>query len=46
MPHTKLLASGTQVNVDPVQSQLAQLDLAPYRTIRLSMAAGRAAQGR
>jgi hypothetical protein len=37
MPHTKLLASGNQIHVDPVQSQLAQLDLSPYGTIRLSI---------
>jgi hypothetical protein len=36
MPNTKLLAKGIELNVDPVQSELAQLDLSPYRTIRLS----------
>jgi hypothetical protein len=36
MPHTKLLASGNPANVDAVQSQLAQLDVSPYGTIRLS----------
>ena len=36
MPHTKLLASGNPANIDPVQSQLAQLDVSPYGTIRLS----------
>jgi hypothetical protein len=36
MPNTKLLASGNPTNVDPVQSELAQLDLTSYRTIRLS----------
>lgn len=36
MPHTQLLASGNPIDVDPVQSELAQLDLSPYRTIRLS----------
>lgn len=36
MPHTKLLASGNPANVDSVQSQLAQLDVSSYGTIRLS----------
>jgi hypothetical protein len=45
MPHTKLLAGGTQVNVDPVQSQLAQLDLSPYRTIRLSIGSWEGSSG-
>jgi hypothetical protein len=36
MPNTKLLASGNPTDVDPVQSQLAQLDVSPYGTIRLS----------
>src|SRR5215469_2014910 len=37
MPHTKLLAKGNPIQVDPVQSELAQLDLAPYEAIRLSV---------
>lgn len=37
MPNTKLLAQGNQFNVDPVQSELAQLDVSSYRTIRLSV---------
>jgi hypothetical protein len=37
MPNTKLLAKGDQFNVDPNQSELAQLDLSSYRTIRLSV---------
>jgi hypothetical protein len=37
MPYTKLLAKGNPVNVDPVQSQLAQLDVSAYRTVRLSV---------
>lgn len=37
MPHTKLLAQGGQFNVDPDQSQLAQLDVSSYRAIRLSV---------
>ncbi len=45
MPNTKLLASGNQTNVDPVQSQLAQLDLSPYRTIRLSIASWEGSAG-
>ena len=40
MPHTKLLASGNPILVDPVQSLLAQLDLSLYRTIRLSAGNG------
>jgi len=40
MPHTKLLASGNPVDIDPVQSELAQLDLSSYRTIRLSAGNG------
>lgn len=40
MPHTKLLASGNPINVDPDQSELAQLELSPYRTIRLSAGNG------
>jgi hypothetical protein len=37
MPTTKLLAKGNPIQVDPVQSELARPDLAPYRTIRLSV---------
>ena len=37
MPTTKLLADGNQMTVDEDQSQLAQLDLSAYRTIRLSV---------
>ena len=37
MPNTKLLAKGNPTQVDPVQSELAQLDLAPYEIIRLSV---------
>lgn len=37
MPNTKLLAQGNQFNVDPVQSELAQLDVSSYRSIRLSV---------
>jgi hypothetical protein len=40
MPHTKLLASGNPIDVDPVQSELAQLNLSSYRTIRLSAGNG------
>lgn len=36
MPDTKLLAKGNPIQVDPVQSQLAQLDVSSYRRIRLS----------
>jgi hypothetical protein len=37
MPNSKLLAKGNPTQVDPVQSELAQLDLARYETIRLSV---------
>ena len=37
MPKTKLLASGNQMTVDEDESELAQLDLSAYRTIRLSV---------
>ena len=37
MPNTKLLAEGNPTQVDPVQSELAQLDLSAYRIIRLSV---------
>ena len=40
MPNTKLLASGNPIDVDPVQSELAQLDVSSYRTIRLSAGNG------
>jgi hypothetical protein len=36
MPDTKLLAKGNPIQVDPGQSQLALLDVASYRRIRLS----------
>lgn len=36
MAHTKLLAQGNPIDVGPIQQQLAQLDLSPYRAIRLS----------
>lgn len=37
MPHTKLLASGNPTDVDQDQSELAQLDVSSYGTIRLSV---------
>jgi hypothetical protein len=37
MPNTKLLANGNQMTVDENESELAQLDLSAYRTIRLSV---------
>ena len=37
MPNTKLLADGNQMTVDENASELAQLDLSAYRTIRLSV---------
>jgi hypothetical protein len=37
MPNTKLLADGNQMTVDEYESELAQLDLSAYRTIRLSV---------
>ncbi len=37
MPNTKLLADGNQMTVDEDESELAQLDLSAYRTIRLSV---------
>jgi hypothetical protein len=37
MPKTKLLACGNQMTVDEYESQLAQLDLSAYHTIRLSV---------
>lgn len=36
MPNTKLLASGNPTNVAQDQSELAQLDVSAYGTIRLS----------
>lgn len=45
MPHTKLLASGNPINVDPDQSELAQLDVSAYRTIRLSAGNGAGSPG-
>jgi hypothetical protein len=37
MPNTKLLADGNQMTVDEYESELAQLDLSAYHTIRLSV---------
>src|SRR6516165_4956283 len=37
MPNTQLLACGNQMTVDESESELAQLDLSSYRTIRLSV---------
>ena len=37
MPNTKLLADGNQMTVDEYESELAQLDLSAYGTIRLSV---------
>ena len=45
MPHTKLLAKGNPTQVDPDQSQLAQLDVSAYRTIRLSAGNGEGSPG-
>jgi len=45
MPHTKLLAKGNPIQVDPDQSQLAQLDVSAYRTIRLSAGNGEGSPG-
>jgi hypothetical protein len=45
MPHTKLLASGNPIDVDPDQSELAQLDVSAYRTIRLSAGNGAGSPG-
>ena len=36
MPNTKLLARGNPIKVDAAQSELAQLDVSSYRSIRLS----------
>ena len=46
MPNTKLLAKGNPIQVDPVQSELAQLNLAPYRTVRLSVGNWEGSSGR
>ena len=45
MAHTKLLASGNPIDVDPDQSELAQLNLSQYRTIRLSAGNGAGSPG-
>ncbi len=37
MPNTKLLAAGNQMTVDQDESELAELDLSAYGTIRLSV---------
>ena len=37
MPNTKLLARGNPIKVDAAQSELAQLDVSSYRSIRLSV---------
>jgi hypothetical protein len=37
MPNTKLLADGNQMTVDEDGSELVQLDVSCYRTIRLSV---------
>ena len=37
MPNTKLLAKGNPIQVDPAQSELAQLDVSSYRSVRLSV---------
>jgi len=37
MPNTKLVAKGNPIQVDPAQSELAQLDVSSYRSIRLSI---------
>ena len=37
MPNTKLLADGNQMTVDEDESELAQLDISAYRTIRVSV---------
>ena len=36
MPDTTLLAKGNPIQVGPAQSELAQLDVSSYRSIRLS----------
>ena len=45
MPHAKLLASGNPIDEDLVQSELAQLDVSAYRTIRLSAGNGAGSPG-
>ena len=45
MPHTKLLAKGNPIQVDPDQSQLAQLDVSRYRRVRLSAGNGEGSPG-
>jgi len=45
MPNTKLLAKGNPIKVDPAQSELAQLDVSPYRSIRLSVGNGAGSPG-
>jgi hypothetical protein len=37
MPDTKLLAKGNPIQVDPAQSELAQLDVSSYGSVRLSV---------
>jgi hypothetical protein len=37
MPNTELLAKRNPIQVDPAQSELAQLDVSSYRSIRLSV---------
>ena len=37
MPNTKLLAKGHPIKVGPAQSELAQLDVSSYRSIRPSV---------
>ena len=37
MPNTKLLAKGNPIKVDAAPSELAQLDVSSYRSIRLSV---------
>jgi hypothetical protein len=37
MPNTKLLGKGNPIQVDPAQSELAQLDVSSCRSIRLSV---------
>lgn len=45
MVHTRLLASGNPIDVDPDQSELAQLDLSQFGTIRLSAGNGAGSPG-
>ena len=37
MPHTTLLAKGNPADVDEIHSELVQLDVSAYRTIRFSV---------